>query len=63
MGSKVASWVSRPLAMLSACHRAREIDMRASPYDLSGFGYNPIPVESSAGRLYEKLQRQPLKKP
>ena len=33
--------------------------MRASPYDLSGFGYNPIPVESSAGRrLYEKLQRQ-----
>jgi hypothetical protein len=29
---------------------AREIDMRASPYDLSGYGYSPITVENAAGR-------------
>jgi hypothetical protein len=29
---------------------AREIDMRASPYDLSGYGYAPILVEDAAGR-------------
>jgi hypothetical protein len=29
---------------------AREIDMRASPYDLSGYGYTPIAVEDAAGR-------------
>ena len=33
--------------------------MRASPYDLTSFGYDPIKVETSEGRrLYEKLQRQ-----
>lgn len=36
----------------------REIDMRASPYDLRGLGYEPIPVETAAGRLeYERHQR------
>ena len=30
---------------------AREIDMRASPYDLSDYGYSPIAVEHRAGRL------------
>lgn len=29
---------------------AREIDMRASPYDLSGYGYAPIAIETTAGR-------------
>jgi hypothetical protein len=29
---------------------ARELDMRASPYDLRAYGYEPIPVETSAGR-------------
>ncbi|MCV7343471.1 3-methyladenine DNA glycosylase [Mycolicibacterium rhodesiae] len=29
---------------------ARELDMRASPYDLSGFGFEPITVEEPAGR-------------
>ena len=38
--------------------KAREIDMRASPYDLTSFGYDPIKVETPEGRrLYEKLQR------
>ncbi|WP_019925746.1 hypothetical protein [Nocardia sp. BMG111209] len=29
---------------------ARDLDMRASPYDLSGLGYAPVPVETPAGR-------------
>ncbi len=29
---------------------AREINMRASPYDLSDFGYSPIPIETPGGR-------------
>ncbi|MFW0785026.1 3-methyladenine DNA glycosylase [Gordonia sp. CPCC 206044] len=30
--------------------RARELDMRASPYDLRDLGYEPVPVETPAGR-------------
>jgi hypothetical protein len=38
---------------------AREIDMRASPYDLRRLGYEPIPLETSEGRgEYVRLQRQ-----
>lgn len=29
---------------------ARELDMRASPYDLTAYGYTPVPVETPAGR-------------
>ncbi len=29
---------------------AREIDMRASPYDLQHMGFTPIPIETKAGR-------------
>ncbi|HMP17615.1 MAG TPA: 3-methyladenine DNA glycosylase [Gemmatales bacterium] len=44
---------------------AREIDMRASPYDLRALGFPPIPIETTQGReeytmyqqaLYEKAQ-------
>ncbi len=36
----------------------REIDMRASPYDLRAIGFEPIPVETGAGRAeYETHQR------
>jgi hypothetical protein len=36
----------------------REIDMRASPYDLSGLGFPPIAIETASGRAeYEKHQR------
>ena len=36
----------------------REIDMRASPYDLRAIGFAPIPIETAAGRAeYERLQR------
>ncbi|MFW0796859.1 3-methyladenine DNA glycosylase [Gordonia sp. CPCC 205515] len=30
--------------------RARELDMRASPYDLRALGYEPVPIETAAGR-------------
>jgi len=37
---------------------AREIDMRASPYDLSAFGFEPICIEHAEGRAeYVRLQR------
>lgn len=37
---------------------AREIDMRASPYDLSNYGYAPIAVEDAAGRAeYVRCQK------
>jgi len=38
------------LDCLELAAAAREIDMRASPYDLSDYGYSPIAVEHSAGR-------------
>lgn len=38
--------------------RIREMDMRASPYDLQDWGYEPIPVETPAGRAqYVSAQR------
>jgi hypothetical protein len=38
--------------------RAREVDMRASPYDLAALGLEPIRIETSEGRdLYEAEQR------
>ena len=30
--------------------RVRELDMRASPYDLADLGYEPVPIETAEGR-------------
>ncbi len=39
--------------------KGREIDMRASPYELSAYGYEPIKIETPEGRVeYEKCQRE-----
>ncbi|MFN3601554.1 MAG: hypothetical protein ACK4UY_09225 [Dietzia sp.] len=35
---------------LVAAFHAREVDMRSSPYDLSAWGLDPIPVETPEGR-------------
>lgn len=36
----------------------RELDMRASPYDLSGLGYEAVPIETAEGRAtYAAAQR------
>ena len=37
---------------------ARELDMRASPYDLADYGFEPIAVETPAGRAeYVRAQQ------
>ncbi len=37
----------------------RELDMRASPYDLSSLGYPAVPLETLEGRMeYERQQRE-----
>ncbi|MGA8545139.1 MAG: 3-methyladenine DNA glycosylase, partial [Mycobacterium sp.] len=46
------------LDCLDLAAAAREIDMRASPYDLRSYGYAPIAVENPAGRAeYVRCQR------
>lgn len=40
--------------------RAREIDMRASPYDLRDLGFEPIPIETPAGRAEYVVEQQAL---
>jgi hypothetical protein len=36
----------------------RELDMRASPYDLRGHGYAPVPIETAEGKAeYAAAQR------
>jgi hypothetical protein len=37
----------------------RELDMRASPYDLARLGYQPVPIETAHGRAtYVGAQRE-----
>lgn len=61
---KYASWfsplVSSDLVMdcFENAAAARRVDMQASPYDVSGFGLEPIPVETADGRRdYASRQR------
>lgn len=46
------------LDCLELARDVRELDMRASPYDLSGLGYEPVAVETPAGKAtYAAAQR------
>ncbi len=58
--SKLMPWCGSAL-LLDAFELAfdlRELDMRASPYDLASHGLAPVPIETPAGRRkYESLQR------
>lgn len=46
------------LACFDLAWRIRELDMRASPYDLRQWGYAPVPIEEPAGRAeYARAQR------
>ncbi|CAM3890502.1 3-methyladenine DNA glycosylase [Kibdelosporangium persicum] len=52
-----------PSELLADCFElaseVRELDMRASPYDLSDFGYSPVPIETPAGRAaYVRMQAE-----
>ncbi|GAB76616.1 hypothetical protein SAMN05421595_1749 [Austwickia chelonae] len=47
------------LDCLEMALRARQLDMQASPYDVTGFGLEAIPVETPAGRAdYAARQRR-----
>ena len=41
-------------------HHAREIDMRASPYDLTDLGYDPICIETPDGRAHYVREQQTI---
>lgn len=59
--SKCMPWVGTDLLWrcFQLALQARELDMRASAYDLTEYGYTPVPVETAEGRSqYEKLQRE-----
>ncbi len=62
---KLAPWV--PSAVIAEAFElaaaARELDMRASPYDLSEYGFSPIRVETKDGREeYVTAQRELTKR-
>jgi hypothetical protein len=50
--AKLTPWIDGALLLdcLALARAAREIDMRASPYDLRAWGFEPIPMETAAGR-------------
>jgi hypothetical protein len=49
---KIAPWIESELLAdaFELARFAREIDMRASPYDLREIGFEPIRVETADGR-------------
>ncbi len=57
---KLAPWCPSELIAdtFELARDIRELDMRASPYDLSSFGYTAVPIETPEGRAeYESYQR------
>lgn len=62
--TKIWPWIDSELladAFLLAVE-IRELDMRASPYDLSAFGYTPVPIETEEGRRAYQRQQSDLAK-
>jgi len=59
---KMVPWVGTEL--LEKCFRlaidARALDMRASPYDVSQYGYEAIPIETAEGREQYRREQQAL---
>jgi hypothetical protein len=46
------------LDSFALAQEVRRVDMRASPYDLAAWGYEPIPIETAAGKSeYVQAQR------
>lgn len=59
--SKFYPWIGSDLIAdaFELAIEARELDMRAAPYDLAPFGFEPIPLETEAGRhQYAQTQRE-----
>ena len=60
-GFKLAPWTSSEFVAdaFELARDIRKLDMQASPYDLSDFGYAAVPIETPEGRSeYEKFQRE-----
>ncbi len=58
---KLGPLVDSALVMecLELAAQARELDMRASPYDLRDYGFEPIAIETPAGRAeYVRIQQR-----
>jgi hypothetical protein len=58
---KIAPWIDSDLLAdaFGLARLAREVDMRASPYNLRELGFEPICVETAEGRAeYVRLQRK-----
>jgi len=58
---KLSPWISSDLLKdaFFLAMEIRELDMRASPYELSALGLRPVLIETAAGReLYEREQRK-----
>ena len=59
--AKSMPWIGSELLLetFQLASQLRDLDMRASPYDLSNWSVSPIKIETPEGRrLYEKEQRQ-----
>lgn len=59
--AKAMPWVGSELLLdcFELAVDLRSLDMRASPYDLSPWGYEPVRIETPAGRArYEQEQKQ-----
>ena len=50
--AKLAPWLDASILLdaLELARQARELDMRASPYDLRAYGLEPILMETAEGR-------------
>ena len=60
--TKLWPWTSSELiadAFLLAL-KGRDLDMRASPYDLAALGYEPVRIETEDGRRQYQLEQQQL---
>jgi hypothetical protein len=58
--SKSMPWVGSDLLIdcYEMARKLRDLDMRASPYDLRAWGYEPVRIETPEGRrIYEREQR------
>lgn len=59
--AKAMPWVGSDLLLdcFELAVSLRELDMRASPYDVSGYGLDAVPIETAEGRrVYEMEQRR-----
>ena len=62
LASQCMPWIGSELLWkcFECALTARQLDMRASPYDCTSLGFEPIKVETSAGKLEYELQQRAL---